>query len=641
MQYANSNTEDSFLQQLAEGGFQVGELAKDYYPNGILIDERQHEKAAEQTLALLTNENITLYEAAFLWNNCYVLVDILVKTGNSIELMEVKAKSYDGDNDSFFQRTDNNKLNASWQPYLYDVAFQHYVVTQSLEQHNLPIRVTPYLLLANKKSYATVDGLNQLYQLTSVDGETGRKRVQKNADATKYIQPNLGTEILLRQSVENEVKNIYDFGTVGKYSFKEGIIHYSKALTALADNDLFTGRTSKATCKKCEFSGVNANGKTGVQECLERYKNLKETDFKKPFGWDIWNFRGFDKCLADGKFLMESFTREDLTPKSGEKTPEIGMSSLDRQDVQRELALSGSKSPYVLREQLALEIGTWKFPLHFIDFEGTRTALPFYKNMRPYQQVAFQFSHHIVHQNGRIEHATEWINMEPGFYPNFAFIRALYKALKNDDGTIFKYSHYENTVLTAIKLELEQSKEPDAEELIHFIKTITNYTEGKQKISGDRDMVDLCTVVKKYYYNPLTNGSNSIKYVLPAVLNTNTQLQEKYSQRIYGTTAMPSKNFKNLAWVQKDVETGLVKDPYKLLKNIYDGVLDICANDDENEYGEQVANGGAAMAAYNEIQFAATTEERKQELKAQLLKYCELDTLAMVMVYEELVQQAK
>ncbi|TAE62042.1 MAG: methionine--tRNA ligase [Bacteroidetes bacterium] len=52
-------------------------------------------------------------------------------------------------------------------------------------------------------------------------------------------------------------------------------------------------------------------------------------------------------------------------------------------------------------------------------------------------------------------------------------------------------------------------------------------------------------------------------------------------------------------------------------------------------------NGGAAMAAYNEIQFAATTEERKQELKAQLLKYCELDTLAMVMVYEELVQQAK
>ena len=33
-QYANQNEENPFLEALAEGGYQAGELAKQYYPNG-------------------------------------------------------------------------------------------------------------------------------------------------------------------------------------------------------------------------------------------------------------------------------------------------------------------------------------------------------------------------------------------------------------------------------------------------------------------------------------------------------------------------------------------------------------------------------------------------------------------------------
>ena len=50
---------------------------------------------------------------------------------------------------------------------------------------------------------------------------------------------------------------------------------------------------------------------------------------------------------------------------------------------------------------------------------------------------------------------------------------------------------------------------------------------------------------------------------------------------------------------------------------------------------------GAAMAAYNKIQFTSTTQERRDELKQELLRYCELDTLAMIMVYKELVQSVQ
>lgn len=36
--YRNLKQEDSFLAMLAEGGYQVGELAKLYYPDGIEIE---------------------------------------------------------------------------------------------------------------------------------------------------------------------------------------------------------------------------------------------------------------------------------------------------------------------------------------------------------------------------------------------------------------------------------------------------------------------------------------------------------------------------------------------------------------------------------------------------------------------------
>ena len=52
-------------------------------------------------------------------------------------------------------------------------------------------------------------------------------------------------------------------------------------------------------------------------------------------------------------------------------------------------------------------------------------------------------------------------------------------------------------------------------------------------------------------------------------------------------------------------------------------------NDDEDAVNE----GTAAMKAYNDIRFnESLSTSEKQELKRQLLQYCELDTMAMVMI---------
>ena len=47
---------------------------------------------------------------------------------------------------------------------------------------------------------------------------------------------------------------------------------------------------------------------------------------------------------------------------------------------------------------------------------------------------------------------------------------------------------------------------------------------------------------------------------------------------------------------------------------------------------ETVANGGAALAAYSKLQFCDT--ELTDALIKALLCYCELDTLAMVFIWE-------
>jgi len=63
VEYANQSLEDPFMDALAEGGFQVGALAKCYFPDGIEIKEREIEKAIQQTSELLSKDHVIIFEA--------------------------------------------------------------------------------------------------------------------------------------------------------------------------------------------------------------------------------------------------------------------------------------------------------------------------------------------------------------------------------------------------------------------------------------------------------------------------------------------------------------------------------------------------------------------------------------------------
>ena len=123
--------DDPFLAALAEGGFQVGELAKHYFPGGHEITTLDHQEAEAQTMELLKRNQVVIYEAAIRFQNLFIRIDVLEKKGRFLNLVEVKAKSFDATQESPFMKRDGT-IRSSWRSYLLDVAFQKHVLSSAL-----------------------------------------------------------------------------------------------------------------------------------------------------------------------------------------------------------------------------------------------------------------------------------------------------------------------------------------------------------------------------------------------------------------------------------------------------------------------------------------------------------------------------
>jgi len=165
-----------------------------------------------------------------------------------------------------------------------------------------------------------------------------------------------------------------------------------------------------------------------------------------------------------------------------------------------------TKEPFVDKSIIEDFLGTIKYPINFFDFETFQDAIPRFDNQRPYQQIPFQYSLHILHEDGTLEHK-EFLGDENSD-PRDLLIEQMLGDI-TETGSIVAYN--QSFEMSRIN-ELAKFKPSREEKLLalneRFVDLIVPFRVGG-------------------YYHPDFNGSFSIKSVLPAMFPDDDELDYK------------------------------------------------------------------------------------------------------------------
>ena len=622
-----------FLEALAQGGYQVGELAKLMYPGGVEVTTLNEAKALQETARLLEAPATTVFEAAIgvPAENLLVRVDILTKGPSGYELIEVKAKSWDPA-ESTFCTARKGGIRSEWLPYLLDVAFQAWVLRRAQPQAEFKC----FLMLVNKGATCEVDGLHQRFLACKApDPETGKVRLRCKLKPGP-APASRGGDLLIKLPVDEHVRYLHEeWRDAEQRSFAQVV---ELLASACASGERVPSHLG-AHCKGCEFRpathDLQPGQLSGFVRCWNERTRCSKADLQnEPLVLDLWNNRRIPEQIDAGTWLLRDLDPASMTSEASDESG--GLSMAARQAVQVQKAVDRDANPFVDASGLRARIAQLAFPLHFIDFETAAVAIPFVAGRRPYEQLAFQFSHHVMHRDGRVEHRGQFLDEVQGNFPNYRFLRALEASLGDAGGSFIHFAPHENTVLGQIRRQLldDVVPVPDRDRLVAFVESWASPGKKETWIPA-RPRVDLRNWILKFFYDPVTGGSNSIKAVLPAVMKSSRLLEQRYGGPTYGTSSgIPSLNFKAMQWFVRN-ERGDVKSPYELLGPVFGDAEEI--GFDERVFSDdEIHEGGAAMTAYMRMQFEEMRDEERVRIRAALLRYCELDTLAMVMVFEHL-----
>lgn len=182
-----------------------------------------------------------------------------------------------------------------------------------------------------------------------------------------------------------------------------------------------------------------------------------------------------------------------------------------------------SKQPMIAPEIIQEFIDTLEYPINFLDFETFYEAIPRFDGQKPYMQMPFQYSLHILQEDGSMEHK-EFLGDEHIDPRNDLVIQMLGDL--TDTGSIMAYN---------MPFEKRMIKE--------MASAYPTYENSLSQLL-DR-FVDLLDPFRKLgYYHPGFNGSFSIKSVLPALFPSDSELDYKALNIQHGGMAMDT--FANL-----------------------------------------------------------------------------------------------
>ncbi len=224
----------------------------------------------------------------------------------------------------------------------------------------------------------------------------------------------------------------------------------------------------------------------------------------------------------------------------------------DAQATKVELQKSGI--PQIDKVAVDATLSELVYPLYFFDYETFGKPVPLLDGYKTSQQLVFQYSLHVLHKNGKLEHFEYLADKLEGA------TKGLVESMKANIGPV-------GSILVWYE-SFEKSRNCELMEL---------HPEAKEFLEDMNERIfDLMKVFKKDYLHPEFNGSASIKKVLPVLVP-------------------------ELSYAELDVQ-----------------------------------NGTMAIEAWGRTIFEKVDKKEIEEIRRNLLKYCELDTLAMVKILEKI-----
>jgi len=147
--------------------------------------------------------------------------------------------------------------------------------------------------------------------------------------------------------------------------------------------------------------------------------------------------------------------------------------------------------------ELRKELESLRYPIFFMDFESVNPAIPRFAGMRPYQQIPFQWSVHVLREPGaEVEHH-EFLATDASD-PRREFITSLCTVMGERGSVVVYFQPFEEQRLADLAAWLPE------------------FSGRIKKIQ--RRLWDLLPVMRNHVYHPQFAGSYSLKDVLPALI---------------------------------------------------------------------------------------------------------------------------
>jgi hypothetical protein len=228
---------------------------------------------------------------------------------------------------------------------------------------------------------------------------------------------------------------------------------------------------------------------------------------------------------------------------------------------QLQLLAVKSGGPVIDKMAIQAELESLEYPLYFLDYETYSPGVPLYMGYKPYQHIVFQYSLHVLGQDGALDHHELLMTGEED--PGLTLVPHLLEHIGRK-GSVLVWNK-----------SFEMSKNRSMAEL---------YPEFESGLLGINERVyDLMEIFSRgLWVEADFQGSASLKQVLPVIV---PELENAYA----------------------DLE---------------------------------ISGGDQAMLVWADLQAGKVPEEQIPGIRENLLAYCKLDTLAMVRIWEKLVERS-